>query len=93
MRVYTIEDITGDGGAHQVSASSGEAKWVQFVAGGTGTVRVGDSNVSATRGLPVPSGGGMFLPMDGSEVASRYSLNQVYYFAPLGATLSITYVT
>lgn len=93
MRVYTIADIAGDDAAHQVSSGAGEAKWIQFVVSGTGTARIGDSNVGLTRGLPIASGGGMFLPMDGSEVGNRYSLNQVYYYVPTGATLSIAYVT
>lgn len=90
MQIISIEDIAGDDVAHQVAALATQAKWIQWIVGGIGTVRIGDSHVSLTRGFPIPAGGGEFFPPI-AEIGERYSLNQIYYLIPTGATLSISY--
>jgi hypothetical protein len=92
--VTTISDIAGDGKAHQVAAT-GSARWIQFVApaGNSLTVRIGDVNVSSTRGVPLAAGAGIFMPLvtDGTTSDKSYALNSLYYIVQSGDTLSITY--
>jgi hypothetical protein len=88
-----LADIVGAGAAVQLASPNITARWVQFVVSGTGTVRIGGSSVSATLGLPVAAGAGMFLPIqtaDGQST-SPYSLAGLYAYVPVGATLSVAY--
>ena len=93
--IATLPTITGDGAAHQL-ATSGSARWVQFVAttGNAAAVRVGDSLTSATRGIPVAAGGGWLfppMPVDTrmSGQASLYKLSTIYYYAASSDTLNV----
>src|ERR1035438_7857810 len=63
ITVTTLADISGDAAAHAI-ATSGGATWIQFVApsANSSVVRIGDSNISSTRGTPVAVGGGFFMP-------------------------------
>lgn len=90
-QIVTVTDIAGDSATHQVSAS-GVVRWVQFVAPSTnsGTVRVGDSNVTSTRGTPLAAGGGMMYPVLPSQQPG-YALSQIYYFVATGDKLSISW--
>lgn len=94
----TLADITGDAAAHKV-ASSGTARWVQFIAasGNAAVVRVGDSNVSTTRGLPIAAGAGQMFPMLNGDQRSSvnqqyYDLSTIYYVAAIGDKVSIVWV-
>ena len=96
MVVKTLPDIAGDNAAHQLTASLIYAKWVQFTAaGGTGSPRVGDANVSASRGLAVPSAVASTSPPVDFPIVSdpldNYALNSLYAYVPTGTTLTITY--
>jgi hypothetical protein len=84
----TVTDITGDSATHPL-ATSGNARWVQIIAGsGNGSVvRVGDSSTSATRGLPLAPGGGLFLPVLPGGL--NYKLSAIYYYAVSGDSLSV----
>lgn len=99
----SIADISGDGSVHAV-ASSGFARWIQFstcTSGATGctantnVVRLGDSSISTSRGIPVPPGGTMFFPplpqTPGNEARAQYDLSKIYYLVQSGDKLSITY--
>lgn len=93
----TIADIAGDGSAHAVAAS-GNAGTITFCSppsnattncGATaisGCVRIGDSNISTTRGMYLVPGACGYLPW------SRYQLNQWYYLAQVGDKVVISYV-
>lgn len=96
MAFHTPPDIAGDSAVHNLgdyALAQGypglEARSVQFVVSGTGTVRVGDSNTTSSRGLPIPSGGGLTLPYVG-ELAF-YPLPGIYAYIPTGATLSFSF--
>src|SRR5689334_18777767 len=61
----SLADVTGDGVKHQFTTSATGARWIQFIcaAGNSGTaVRIGDVNISATRGDTCAAGGGVFVP-------------------------------
>ena len=87
-----LPDIVGTGTTVQIATPNITARWIQFIVSGTGTVRIGGSTVSATLGLPVPTGGGFFLPVQavGHDTAP-YSLSGIYAYIPTGATLSVGY--
>ncbi len=90
----TVADITGDGVVHQIAAA-GSATWLQFQAppgnssascGSSslaGCVRIGDANISTSRGI-------FLLPgAYASEAAAN--LNEWYYLVQTGDKLVITY--
>lgn len=93
----TTADVAGDSAAHQVQ-TSGTARWVQFIctANNTAIVRVGDSAVSATRGLPIAAGGGLMLPPIPSapgmkQIDQFYQLSSIYYIVQTGDAVSIAW--
>lgn len=85
-------ELTGNSAA-QVVAAVGEALWVLFVApsGNSGVVRVGDSNVSATRGIPIAAGTGFMLPF--SQGLIGYDLSKLYWYAASPDKVNIIWVT
>lgn len=97
VRPTTVADLTGDAASHQL-ATSGQARWVQFVAlaANGAAIRIGDSNVSATRGTAVAAGGGFMLPPvsnDNRESTQDhfYNLSSIYYYAGSGDKITVTY--
>ena len=93
MKVYTPADVTGDGAAHTLASLFGitAAKWVNGVAVSVASTaaRVGDVNVSASRGIPIPAGGGQLVPPI-AEISSFYDLNLLYYLVQVGDTVSLS---
>ena len=97
----TLADIAGDGTAHAI-ASSGSARSITFVSlssnstancnasATSGCVRVGDSSVSTTRGIPLAPGQGYGLLE--SSGAARYQLSAWFYVVQTGDKISISYV-
>jgi hypothetical protein len=86
----TLADITGDGAVHAIAAG-GSARWIVFVALSTNvsTVRLGDSNITTTRGVPVPPGQSFSILESTSTF--RHSLSGWNYLIQSGDKLSITY--
>lgn len=93
----TIGDLTGNSGAQQLSSSAINARWVLVVALTTNaaSVRVGDSNVSATRGAQVAPGGGIYfpaLPMNqNAQNQNTWDLSKIYFFAASPNAISVVY--
>lgn len=99
VNVTTTADVTGDGAAHQIGVT-GTATWVQFIAlpsnTASGAVRIGDANVSASRGAAIAPGAGFMLPPIAAEPRQSaedrlYDLSKLYYFAASGDKLSIVW--
>lgn len=86
--MVNLPDWGGSNAVIQLSTVGVTARWVQFIVAG-GTCRIGGPNVSATLGLPVPDGGGLFLPWPGQ--LNPYNLHSLYAYVPAGATLSVAY--
>jgi hypothetical protein len=88
--VHQLADIVGAGVAASIAPGSGiDAEWVQLLAGGTGTVRIGDSSTGAASGLPVPTGAAMMYPYKG--MGNFYPLSGLFAYVPVGATLYVLY--
>lgn len=92
--IVTIADISGDGAAHAIG--TGGAQWIQFIApsGNSSVVRVGDSSITTSRGVPVAAGGGMFMPTippKSDSIDRSYDLSTIYYLVQSGDKLSIVY--
>jgi hypothetical protein len=99
----TLPDISGDGAVHAV-ASSGEALTITFYAppgnsttncGATavsGCVRIGDANISASRGTILLPGATAYLgplPVPGVTV---YQLSEWHYLVQSGDKLIVSYI-
>lgn len=84
--VATLPDITMTGSAIQL-ASSGTAWWVQVKANAsnTGVIRVGDANVSATRGADLAAGAAFLFPYRGDP----YALSGLYVFGSASDKVSV----
>jgi hypothetical protein len=59
MAVKTLQ-ITQTGSAAQVSATPIKCKWAAFQNTAAAVMRVGDANVSTTRGVSLAASGGLF---------------------------------
>lgn len=104
IRIVTLADIAGDAAAHAVVAI-GFAHWISVSAAPENTttncgssahtacVFTGDSNISTSRGQwIVPGGSFLYAPVYGATQANfEYDLTTVYYLAPVGAKVTITY--
>jgi hypothetical protein len=77
VAVVTYADIAGNGSAQQIVSSSASHRWCSFVglSGNPDTIRLGDSNVSASRGLPIAPGGVFNL-------SQELNLSSWYFYAP-----------
>ena len=95
VTITSTADISGDGAVHQF-ASGGAARWVQFVCPSTNTsaVRIGDSTISTSKGVPCAPGGALLLPAlpmtDSPASSPLYDLSSIYYLIQSGDKLSIT---
>jgi hypothetical protein len=94
--VVSAADITGDGNVHALAA--GSARWVQIVCASTNgaVVRVGDSAISATRGIPIAAGAGFMLPPIPPAPTMRaqdqyYQMGTIYYRAANGDKISVVW--
>ena len=88
-----LADITGSNATASLANPNITARWVQLVATGTGTVRVGGQSTSSTVGLPIAAPGSLTLPVlsQDSGSTSPYSLREIMAYVPTGATLSVAY--
>ena len=80
MAVTTIQ-ITQTGSAVQVSASQIFAKWIVFQNNGAAGMRVGDANVSSSRGMALAASGAansqlILAPL--ADTSAHYDLSQFY---------------
>jgi hypothetical protein len=87
--MQNLADIAGANATVQITTPNIQARWIQFIVTGSGTVRIGGSSVTSSLGLPVSAGGGMFFPYD--SALQSYSLAGIYAYIPNGATLSVAY--
>jgi hypothetical protein len=97
-RVNTVAEITGSNAAVQIN-TTGSAVWVTIMANATNATtncstssmsacpRVGDSSVSATRGIPLLPGTSGFYPVPLPN--SGYSLAQLYVYIPNGDKINV----
>jgi hypothetical protein len=87
-----LADFTGANTTVQISSTNITARWIDFAVTGSGTVRIGDSATTSSRGLPVPTGSGYTTPPMNDQAGSpAYSLAAFYAYVPTGATLSVAY--
>ncbi len=97
MAFHTPPDITGDGAVHNLqdlATANGYGnnltyRGLQLIVTGSGTCRIGDSNTSSARGLPIAAGAGMFYPYFGQFALN--ALGSVYLYVPVGATASVAW--
>ena len=89
VQLGTIADITPDGSTLPIGSESIKATWIKFVATGS-TIRVGDKNVGATRGVLCPAGVPVTLER-GDFDQQGYYLDQVFVFGSSTDKVSITY--
>lgn len=95
MQTYTLPDITPNGKANLGTAATSAgaptaALWINMTAVGT-SIRVGDVNVGAARGLALPAGMPFLTHPRGSNDQTRYDLNTIDVFGSGSDKVSITY--
>ena len=103
--MISLPDIIGDNAVHQIKlvcavagvpygAKVGDpvsARWVQIVATGSGTLRIGGAEVSSTQGIPCTAvEGGQFMPPFSSG-SLAYPSSEFSAYIPTGATLSVAF--
>jgi len=79
-----LPDIVGSNAVVALALPE-RVQWMQIIVTGSGVARVGGAAVSSSFGLPIPAGGGMFLP----PVAGGYYSGTVSVYVPSGATVSV----
>lgn len=86
----TLADISGDGSVHAFAAT-GTMRWFTAcaLAGNTATIRLGDANITTSRGTPLVAGA--CLGMNESSSTFRHSMAGWFYLIQSGDKLSITY--
>jgi hypothetical protein len=90
MTLHDLPTIVGDNAVHALSAAGINAKVVQVIVTGSGTVRLGGiSTVSSSRGLPLPTGSAQFLPYTGN--IEWWNLAQLAVYVPTGASVDVVY--
>ena len=95
MQLYTLPDITPAGKVNlgTAAASAGapnRAVWINATATGA-TIRIGDTNIGATRGQLLPSGVPFQIAVRGESIQEPYDLAKVFVFGAGGDSVSITY--
>jgi hypothetical protein len=93
MQLHTPADIVGTGAAIKLSTVAGVnfCKWFQVSAVSVATLaRVGDSNVSATRGIPILPTAGSFCPPTFDQL-DPYDLTNTWVYLDLNDTASLCY--
>ena len=84
--IGTLADVTAAASATQLTATSTtcQSVIVRSLAANTGKIRVGASNVSASRGAEISAGDAVILDID--------NVNKVYVYGNASDKVSVTYV-
>lgn len=99
MQIVTLPDITGTGALQSAATvfglTSQPCKWLQVTVvsnASNAMIRLGDSGISATRGIPLGAGTlvSQFAPQI-SEDLRNYDLKDLYFLIPSGDKLSLAY--
>lgn len=91
MTPQTLPDIVGPQTTALVAtAGTRRARHVCFTCTGTGPVRWGDANVSATRGQAIPSGVSVITPANEGDIVDSLDLAAINVYVPSGTTLTVT---
>jgi hypothetical protein len=98
VTVTPLPDVVGASTTTQL-ASSGSCKFVIIIAWptNTGTVRVGDSTTTSSKGATLPPGSGLMLPALPSflgQVSSgqqSYDMTKIYFWIATSDKISVLY--
>jgi hypothetical protein len=91
MQIYTLADITGTGARVALSATSQPCKWFQVTAVSIASqARMGDINVTSSRGIPILPAGGQFSPPIAAPL-DLYDLSNCYIYLANGDSVSVAY--
>lgn len=77
-------------GATQVSATKILARWVEFQNNAAASMRLGDANVTSSRGISLLAGGGFFAPPT-SDISQVHDLSQYYVVGTDTQVLDVVY--
>lgn len=99
MILTSLPEITGTGAVVNlgtIAAANGiatQGKWAQISAlsGNSGVARVGGASTSSSRGLPIPSATGIFLPPNGAEAMQFVDLHAIYVYIANGDKVNVLY--
>lgn len=71
----TIADVTGNSAAQQLGNNACKAAVIRALAANTGNIRVGDSNVSASRGAELAPGDSIYLNISNTNLVYVYGVS------------------
>lgn len=83
--------VTQTGSAVQVSTVPVKVKWVTFIDEAAASATVGDSNVSATRGVPLAATSGVWSPPVPFASTFGTDLSQWFTFGTATQQLTVVY--
>lgn len=91
--IQTLPDVTITGSAQALAAASKRCRWITVFApsGNSADVRVGDSNVTTSRGRSVPKGTGMDFPPQADDPTGAYDLADIYVIGTSNDKLTVTF--
>jgi hypothetical protein len=89
--LISFADVAGANLVVQIAPGSVlQVRFVKLAVVGPGTVRVGDSKVSASQGVAVTSSDVFDIELDGGDLTETFAMAQIYAYIPSGTTLTIT---
>lgn len=93
MALHTLADVTIATTRAALSATSVKANWI--ILGGitvaSASIRVGDVNVTTTRGAAIAAAGSLIFPPAGNS--NIYDLSEIYVVGTSNDKLSVLYST
>jgi hypothetical protein len=94
MAILSLPDVTATTNSNvALSSTSVLANWVQVQASSnnSATARIGDGNISATRGAIISASGSQFAPPAAST--NQYDLSQIFIRGTTSDTFQVIYNT
>lgn len=92
MTIHSIADIAGGSATVPLLATVGtRARRIFLGVVGSGTVRVGDANVTSSRGVAVVAATPLTISVSDADETDLIDLNTVNAYVPSGTTLTVSY--
>jgi hypothetical protein len=92
MFLISFPDVVGSGVTVQIAPGSKlQVRFLKLSVVGSGTVRIGDANTSASQGVAITASSGVVdLELDGGDLTETFGMAQVQAYIPTGTSLTIT---
>lgn len=88
MTILSAADIAGDNTTHVLGAAGQRARRLFVTAHGSSNARLGDANVSSTRGVELPADVCVVVSASDADPTDSLDLSSVKAYVPTGTTLT-----